>query len=181
MEPLLIDYHDLINNDMEAHDTLTHISRWYFHKLKELGRTKHDPELFRELAKQVSQLSSFQLYQLSTLEYDEYPQNVLLEVSVLVDGTESWRYKHCRDWQASGTYWTDQRLKHTPRFPRNESRPKIGVSDFGLPGPTERTIIVVLVTVAVLLLAVIWQLWRVWGSGEDEGALFEPIQPRTLP
>lgn len=132
-EPLEIDYKVLINDDMSAHNTLIHTSRWYFYKLGHMKSTQHSPALFEELAKRVKNLSDLQLFSLRRLTYHDFLNKEVLEVSVLVDGTESWKYKESINPKKSGTYWTDERLKDLKDFPTT-SRPFIGDRKFEI-GP----------------------------------------------
>lgn len=152
MDPLKIDVKELLKNeDVDAHFVLSHVAPWYFHQLGELKKTEHDLELFQSLVYRLKFLTDHQLGALSGLEVLHYPNSHLFEVSVLLDGTESWRYEQHK--HSGGVHWIDQRLKDLPKKTHaDRHHPRVADPDFEInQGPGYLSLVGMVIVSVVLV------------------------------
>lgn len=154
-EPLVIDISELRKyNDIDARNMLSKVGRWYFHQLGELKKTKHDLALFQQLVYRFKFISAIQERHMNAVNLEKYPNRHLFEISVLLDGTETWRYVD--EGTHGGIHFTDQRLVNEPQIPYHARQyPRIGDTDFEIPSQSPILSYLAMLVVAVFLVVFI--------------------------
>ncbi|KAG5368463.1 hypothetical protein CJU90_0665 [Yarrowia sp. C11] len=132
-EPLEIDISELRKyNDIDARSMLNKVARWYFYQLGELQSTKHDLQLFQQLVYRFKFVSASQERDMNLVNLEKYANRHLFEISVLLDGTETWRYVD--EGTSGGIHFKDQRLVNEPVLSYYARQyPRIGDTDFEIP------------------------------------------------
>lgn len=145
-------------NDIDARNMLNKVGRWYFHQLGEQQKTQHDLALFQQLVYRFKFISAIQERHMNDVNLEKYPNRHLFEISVLLDGIETWRYVD--EGTSGGIRFTDQRLVNEPVIPHYARQyPRIGDTDFEI--PTQIPYVSYLAMLAVIVFLVVFIVRKV--------------------